>query len=90
MYWATGVYAASAALFHLYTAGYGTLEPRLQRSVHLLFLAPLVFVVFPFNGRSPRTRPTQVLPRAKGPPACWTCVSWTRGPKCTARRPVDT
>ena len=58
MYWATGVYAAAAALFHLYTAGYGTLEPRLQRSVHLLFLIPLVFMVFPFNARSPRTRPS--------------------------------
>jgi len=31
----------AAALFHFYTAGYGTLEPRLQRAVHLLFLIPL-------------------------------------------------
>jgi TRAP transporter 4TM/12TM fusion protein len=58
VYWAAGLYAAAAALFHLYTAGYGTLEPRLQRSVHLLFLVPLVFVAFPFNTRSPRTRPS--------------------------------
>ncbi len=58
VYWAAGAYAAAAALFHLYTAGYGTLEPRLQRSVHLLFLIPLVFVAFPFNARSPRTRPS--------------------------------
>ena len=58
MYWAAGAYAAAAALFHLYTAGYGTLEPRLQRAVHLLFLIPLVFLAFPFNSRSPRTRPS--------------------------------
>ncbi len=53
-----GAYAASASAFHLYTAGYGTLEPRLQRSIHLLFLVPLVFLVFPFNRRSPRDRPS--------------------------------
>ncbi|HKA61272.1 MAG TPA: TRAP transporter fused permease subunit [Methylomirabilota bacterium] len=58
MYWAAGAYAAAASLFHLYTAGYGTLEPRLQRAVHLLFLIPLVFLAFPFNSRSPRTRPS--------------------------------
>ncbi|HEY7039239.1 MAG TPA: TRAP transporter fused permease subunit [Methylomirabilota bacterium] len=58
MYWAAGVYAAAAALFHLYTAGYGTLEPRLQRAIHLLFLIPLAFLAFPFNSRSPKTRPS--------------------------------
>jgi TRAP transporter 4TM/12TM fusion protein len=58
VYGAAGAYAAAAALFHLYTAGYGTLEPRLQRAVHLLFLIPLVFLAFPFNSRSPRTRPS--------------------------------
>jgi TRAP transporter 4TM/12TM fusion protein len=58
VYWAAGVYAAAAALFHLYTAGYGTLEPRLQRAIHLLFLIPLAFLAFPFNSRSPKTRPS--------------------------------
>jgi TRAP transporter 4TM/12TM fusion protein len=48
----------AAALFHFYTAGYGTLEPRLQRAVHLLFLIPLAFLAFPFNSRSPKTRPS--------------------------------
>jgi TRAP transporter 4TM/12TM fusion protein len=48
----------AAALFHFYTAGYGTLEPRLQRAVHLLFLIPLAFLEFPFNSRSPKTRPS--------------------------------
>src|SRR5262249_44149655 len=56
--WGAGAYAAAASLFHLYTAGYGTLEPRLQRSIHLLFLVPLIFLAFPFNRRSPRDRPS--------------------------------
>ena len=56
--WGAGAYAASASLFHLYTAGYGTLEPRLQRSTHLLFLVPLIFLAFPFNKRSPKDRPS--------------------------------
>ena len=45
-------------MFHLYTAGYGVFEPRIQRSLHLLFLVPLVFLVFPFNRRSPQHRPS--------------------------------
>jgi TRAP transporter 4TM/12TM fusion protein len=56
--WGAGAYAASASLFHLYTAGFGTLEPRLQRSIHLLFLVPLIFLAFPFNARSPKHRPS--------------------------------
>ncbi|HEV8458325.1 MAG TPA: C4-dicarboxylate ABC transporter permease, partial [Methylomirabilota bacterium] len=56
--WGAGAYAASASLFHLWTAGYGTFEPRIQRSIHLLFLVPLIFLVFPFNRRSPRHRPS--------------------------------
>jgi len=56
--WGVGACAALASLFHLYTAGYGVFEPRVQRSMHLLFLVPLVFVSFPFNRRSPATRPS--------------------------------
>jgi TRAP transporter 4TM/12TM fusion protein len=56
--WGAGAYAASASLFHLWTAGFGTFEPRLQRSIHLLFLVPLIFLVFPFNRRSPKDRPS--------------------------------
>ncbi len=53
-----GAYGASASLFHLYTAGYGVFEPRIQRSIHLLFLVPLIFLAFPFNRRSPKDRPS--------------------------------
>ena len=33
-------------------------EPRIQRSLHLLFLVPLIFLAFPFNRRSPKGRPS--------------------------------
>ena len=56
--WGVGAWAAAASLFHLYTAGYGVFEPRIQRSIHLLFLVPLVYFVFPFNRRSPMDRPS--------------------------------
>lgn len=41
------VWAIIALIFHLYTANFGTFEPKLQRSLHLLFLLPVVFLVFP-------------------------------------------
>jgi TRAP transporter 4TM/12TM fusion protein len=55
-------------------------EPRLQRSLHLLFLVPLVFVAFPFGRRSPAHRPSI-------PDLCWAGLSvlasayliWDRG-----------
>lgn len=33
-------------------------EPRIQRSIHLLFLVPLIFLAFPFSRRSPANRPS--------------------------------
>ena len=41
------VWAAAATVFHLYSAYIGYLEPRVQRSLHLLFLLPLVFLLYP-------------------------------------------
>ena len=58
MGWAVAAWAASASLLHFYTAGYGVFEPRVQRSMHLLLLVPLVFVMFPFRRESPRHRPS--------------------------------
>ncbi len=69
IYWGAGAYGAAASLFHLYTAGYGVFEPRLQRSLHLLFLVPLVFLAFPFGKRSPRDRPS-------APDWLWATLSW--------------
>ncbi|HSD50458.1 MAG TPA: TRAP transporter fused permease subunit [Candidatus Methylomirabilis sp.] len=56
--WAVIVYACAASLFHLYTAGYGSLEPRLMRGIHLLLLLPLIFLLYPATGRSPKHRPS--------------------------------
>lgn len=35
------------SLFHIYTSGYGLLTEVLHRSVHLSFIMPLVFLLFP-------------------------------------------
>ena len=56
--WGVGAYAAAASLLHLYTAGYGVFEPRVMRGLHLLFLVPLVFLLFPGSRRSPQHRPS--------------------------------
>jgi TRAP transporter 4TM/12TM fusion protein len=53
-----GIWAIIAVGFHLYTALYGTLEPRLQRSVHVFLLLPLVFIVFPFRVKTKKPMPT--------------------------------
>jgi TRAP transporter 4TM/12TM fusion protein len=53
-------WAVAATLFHLYTAGFGFYEPRSQRSLHLLFLLPLAFLLFPATATSPKHRPSQI------------------------------
>src|SRR3972149_3345772 len=58
--WGVGGYAAAPSLLHLYPAGYGVFEPRVMRGLHLLFLVPLVFLLFPFSRRSPQHRPSAV------------------------------
>jgi len=52
------VYGSAASLFHLYTSGYGTFEPRIQRGLHLLLLLPMVYLLFPATSKSPRGRPS--------------------------------
>ncbi|MCX8118982.1 MAG: TRAP transporter fused permease subunit [Desulfobacterota bacterium] len=52
------VYGVSASLLHLYTSGFGTFEPRIQRGLHLLFLLPLIFLLFPATPKSPKHRPS--------------------------------
>lgn len=56
--WGVAAWSAAASLFHLYTAGYGVFEPRVQRSLHLLLLVPLIFLLYPFRAGSPKTRPS--------------------------------
>ena len=53
-------WAAIIAIFHLYTAVFGVFQPRIQRGVHLLFLLPLAFLLYPFSKKSPTDRPTLV------------------------------
>jgi TRAP transporter 4TM/12TM fusion protein len=50
--------AVGASCFHIYTTWAGFLEPRLQRAVHLGFLLPLAFLLYPATARSPRGRPS--------------------------------
>ena len=52
------VVTVSACLFQLYTSGWGLLEPRLQRCVHLMFLLPLAFLLFPATKKSPQNKVT--------------------------------
>ena len=40
-------WAIAATAFHLYSVSIGFLEPRTQRSIHLLFMLPLIFLIFP-------------------------------------------
>lgn len=58
--WAVGAYAALAALFHIWTTYAGVLEPREMRAIHLFFLLPLAFLLYPAGRRSPLDRLTLV------------------------------
>src|SRR5438105_4142910 len=58
--WAVGGWAVAAALFHIWTAYAGAWEPREMRALHLLFLIPPAFVLYPFGPRSNARHPTLV------------------------------
>jgi TRAP transporter 4TM/12TM fusion protein len=58
--WAVGGWAVAAALFHIWTAYAGAWEPREMRALHLLFLIPPAFLLYPFGPRSNAQRPTLV------------------------------
>lgn len=58
---AIAIWAAGTTLFHLYTAAFGFIEPREMRSIHLLLLVPIAFMLYPARpGRSPADRPSVV------------------------------
>ena len=46
------VIALGMAVFHLYTAGFGSFVALIQRSFHLMFAMTLVFLLFPAGKRS--------------------------------------
>ena len=58
--WAVGGWAAAASLFHIWTAYAGVWEPREMRAVHLLFLLPLAFLLFPGREKNPSPRITRL------------------------------
>ncbi len=45
--WAVGSWLVILALFQLYTSVFGIMQPRPQRGIHLLFLMPAAFLLFP-------------------------------------------
>jgi TRAP transporter 4TM/12TM fusion protein len=53
-FWAglVSMIGVAMALFHIYTARFGTLEALRQRSVHLAFALTLVFLLYPFRKKN--------------------------------------
>lgn len=45
------IFCVVSAIFHLYTAYFGVLPPRYQRSIHLGFVVPLAFLIYPARSR---------------------------------------
>ena len=64
--WALTALAVFTSLFHLYTAGFGNFEPRIQNAMHLILLLPLAFVLYPATKGSPRHRPSALDASAAG------------------------
>lgn len=54
------IWAALAVCFHIYTGYFGSFEPRIQRSVHLIFLLPIAFILFPSKRSKKDSKPTVV------------------------------
>jgi TRAP transporter 4TM/12TM fusion protein len=50
------ILALAASFFHIYTAGFGLLDPRLQRATHLFLLLPMAFLLYPATKKSPEDR----------------------------------
>jgi len=48
---AIGIWLTIVSIFTIYTATFGVMQPRLQRGIHLLFLLPMAFILFPASKR---------------------------------------
>ncbi|PKL02357.1 MAG: C4-dicarboxylate ABC transporter permease, partial [Synergistetes bacterium HGW-Synergistetes-2] len=48
------VYVVAMGLFHLYTAIFGNYEAYLQRSIHLTWVLPMCFVLYPISSKAPK------------------------------------
>lgn len=51
-----GLWLTVVSVFALYTATFGIMQPRIQRGVHLLFLLPMAFILFPASKKSASNR----------------------------------
>ncbi len=51
-----GLWLTVVSVFALYTATFGIMQPRIQRGVHLLFLLPMAFILFPASKKNPSDR----------------------------------
>lgn len=58
--WTITAWAIFTSLFHLYMAGFGTMEPRIRNAMHILLLLPLAFILYPAWKKSPQHRPSAV------------------------------
>lgn len=47
-----GIWLMAVSVFAFYTATFGIMQPRIQRGVHLLFLLPMAFILFPATKKS--------------------------------------
>ncbi len=56
--WFIGGWLVTISIFQLYTAFFGIMQPRFQRGIHLLFLLPIAFILFPATSKSPKDRIT--------------------------------
>lgn len=56
----TTLIAIIMSLFHLYTAGFGTLLSVKQRSIHIIFAFTLGFLLFPASKKSDRSKPSKL------------------------------
>ncbi len=52
------IIAVGAAVLHLFSVYHGLFNPRMQRSLHLMFFLPLAFLLFPARDDSPKDRPS--------------------------------
>lgn len=60
VFWLAAAVAVAASVFHLWTGGFGFFEPREQRSIHLMLLLPLAFILYPATAGSPKDRPSLI------------------------------
>jgi TRAP transporter 4TM/12TM fusion protein len=52
------LYVVLLGIFHLYTALFGAYEAYLQRMIHLTWVFPLAFLLYPATKNSPKDHPT--------------------------------